>query len=366
MLPMPYTRTFSVFERDGYRIVDIEASVVTWGGSAGGPVQRKRLVLAAHDLDPPPLTGDLAGATLIRTPVMRIAVNDQKHEALVRALGIADRLVAVGGHESFDDEIRARVSSGEIFQIDYGWHRPPTLDALVAAEPDVLFSQMADLTHTQHLERVESLGIPVLPVFIDAEPHYMGRVDWISLTGILTGREERAKALVDEISDEIRHLRRLAESRPRRSLLWAWYRSSRDRWAVTQRNADAALIRDANVELVLGEPDDPELDSFSHLGTERLLADATDADCWMIRDPISMPVRDRNLLRRFKATRDGCIFWQHGVAHRRIDSWEIWEMGHIRPDWLLEDIVKMVHPELRDGHWRYVTPEDEKSAADAG
>ena len=41
----PFAETFSVVERDGYRVVDIEASVVTWGGTAGGPPQRARLVL---------------------------------------------------------------------------------------------------------------------------------------------------------------------------------------------------------------------------------------------------------------------------------------------------------------------------------
>ncbi len=45
VLETPFTQTFSVVERDGYRVIDIEASVVTWGGTAGGPPQRLRLVL---------------------------------------------------------------------------------------------------------------------------------------------------------------------------------------------------------------------------------------------------------------------------------------------------------------------------------
>jgi hypothetical protein len=32
---------------------------------------------------------------------------------------------------------------------------------------------------------------------------------------------------------------------------------------------------------VLGADDEPELDTFSELSTERLLRDATGADCWM-------------------------------------------------------------------------------------
>ena len=115
-LDTPWTKTFRVVERDGYRIVDIEASLVAWGGSAAGPRQHARLVLVPKGQEPPPLTGDLAGASLIRTPVERIAVNDQPHEAMLRALGVEDRIVAVGGHNSYDDDLRRMARSGEIQQ----------------------------------------------------------------------------------------------------------------------------------------------------------------------------------------------------------------------------------------------------------
>jgi iron complex transport system substrate-binding protein len=363
---MAHAQTFSVHERDGYRIVDIEASVVSWGGSAGGPRQRARLVLAPKGMEPPALTGDLVGATLIRTPVARIAVNDQPHEAIVRALGVADRLVAVGGHSSFDDAIRARVRAGEIHQVGYGWHQAPTLDALVASRPDVFIARMADLTHTQHMERVRDLGIPVLPTFIDAEPRYMGHVDWVRLVGMLTGREREADAFVAEVTAEVARLKQLAATQPRRSLLWAWYQSGGDRWSVTQRNGEAALIRDSNAELVLSAPDDPELDTFSRLSTEQLLEGATRADCWMIRDPLSSVYTDQRVLQRFKAYVENNVFWQHGAKNPHADAWEIWEMGVIRPDWVLGDIIKMVHPALRDGHWRYFAPETWEAGSGAG
>jgi len=364
--PMAHTRIFSVHKRAGYRIVDIEASVVSWGGSAGGPRQHARLVLAPKSIEAPVLAGDLAGATLIRTPVARIAVNDQPHEAAVRALGVADRLVAVGGHASYDDAIRMRVREGTIHQVGYGWHQPPTLDALVASRPDVFIARMADLTHTQHMERVRALGIPVVPTFIDAEPNYMGRTDWIRLVGMLTGREAQADAFVAEVEAEVARLKQLAATQPRRSLLWAWYQSGGDRWAVTQRNGDAALIRDANADVVLGAPDNPELDVFSRLSTEQLLEGATHADAWVIRDPLSSVYTDRSVLQRFKAFRENNVFWLHGAKNPGADAWEIWEMGMIRPDWLLGDIVKMVHPALRDDAWRYVAPETWEAGDGAG
>ncbi len=356
-VPVAHARTFTVHERDNYRIVDIEASIVAWGGAAGGPPQRTRLVLVPREAEAPALTGDLAGATLIRTPVMRIAVNDQPHEAMIRALGIADRIVAVGGHNSYDDALRQRARSGAIQQVGYGWHMPPTLDALVGSKPDVFIARQADLTHTQHIERIRSLGIPVVPTFIDAEPHYLGRTAWIELIGMLTGREAEAAAFVAEVGANVERLKQTAAAQPQRSLLWAWFKSGGNRWAVTRRNADAALVRDANAVLVLRDADNPELDSFSDLSTERLLESAVDADCWVIRDTLSTPFRNKAVLERFRAYREGCVFHQHGRKHPQADSFELYDMGAIRPDWMLEDVIKIVHPQLRDGTYRYFAPE---------
>ncbi len=357
MVPLAHAQTFRVYEREGYRIVDIEASIVAWGGSSGGPAQRARLVLVPRDREVPELSGDLTSATLIRTPVTRIAVNEQAHEAILRALGIADRIVAVGGHTSYDDDLRARVRAGEVHQIGYGWHQPPTFDALLASRADVLLARMADLTHTQHLERVEALGIPVVPTFIYGEPHYMGSVEWILLVGMLTGRESEATALVGHITAEVERWKARAASQPRRSLLWAWYESAGDRWAVTQRNAAAALIRDANIELALSAPDDPTLDVFSRLSTEQLLRGGADADCWMIREPLTAPYPHPDLYGSFRAFREDCVFWQHGRKNPATEAWEIWEMGMVRPDYLLADLAKMIHPALRDGQYRYLATE---------
>ncbi len=162
-IPIPHTRTFSVVERDGYRIVDLHANIVTWGGAANGPEQRVRVVLVPRSIKAPALTGDLAGAVMVRTPVKRIAVNYGGSEALLTAIGAADRLVAVGGTKSYDDTIRERVKKGEIGQIGYGWHSPPNLDVLLAAKPDVFLMTIGDPAHADAMRRAIAMGIPVMP-----------------------------------------------------------------------------------------------------------------------------------------------------------------------------------------------------------
>ncbi|OWK28004.1 periplasmic binding protein [Sphingomonas mucosissima] len=350
---MAHAKTFRVVERDGYRVVDLKASVVSWGGDAVGEEQFQRLVLVPREQTPPPLTGDLAGATLIRTPVMRIASNTGFHEAITKVLGVNDRLVAVGGVKSYDDALRARVRSGAVRQIGYGWHSPPALDALVASKPDVLLMSMGDMKNVGAKPRVEALGIPVVPIFLDNEPDYMGRVEYVRLVGMLAGRETEAEAFVAMVARNVDALKKAAAAQPIRSVISAWF-SGGDQWNPVIRNADAKLLRDANGRNPFEGPDDPRKDSFNRISTEELIARGRDADCWILRDSHSQPFTDRAVLERFKAYRDGCLFAADGMTKPEADAFDYYETAVIRPDLVLGDIVRMLHPALRDQPFRYI------------
>lgn len=355
-IPLQHARTFSVTQHDGYRVVQLRASITTWGGAADGLEQKATVVLVARDHEPPPLTGELAGATLVRTPVQRIAVNYAPLEAMAKALGVSDRLVAVGGRQSYDDAIRERVLRKEIAQVGYGWHMPPELDALLGARPDIFLMAMAELSHAEQLRRANDLGIPTVPVFLDAELHYLGKVDYLRLFGMLVDKEAEADAYVADMQQRVAALRELAAKQPPRRVLSAWYAGG-DVWMVTLRNADAALIRDANAEVVMQKPDDPRLDTLARIGTEVLMREATGADCWISRDTLSEPYRDVAVLRHFKAYREGCMFASDGRSKRDVDSYDIYETAPIRPDLLLGDYIRMLHPALRTEPFVYVLPD---------
>lgn len=355
-IPMRFARTFRVVERDGYRVVDLKAMVVNWGGNAVGEEQFQRLVLVPRTSPAPALTDELAGATLIRTPVMRIASNTGYHEAMTRVLGINNRLVAVGGVKSWDDELRSRVRAGLVKQIGYGWHSPPELDALLAAKPEVLLMSLGDMANVGAKPRIEALGIPVVPIFLDNEPDYMGRVDYVRLIGMLTGREAEADAFVDRVAKNVDALKKAAAAQPTRTVMSAWF-SGGDRWMPTIRNADAKLLRDANGRNPFEGPDDPRKDSFNRVSTEELIARGRDVDCWIMRDSHSQPFKDVATLRRFKAYREGCLFAADGMTKPEADAFDLYETAVIRPDLVLGDVVRMLHPALRGQPFRYIRPD---------
>lgn len=287
---------------------------------------------------------------------MRIASNTGYHEAITKVLGINDRLVAVGGVKSYDDDLRSRVRAGDVRQIGYGWHSPPELDALIASKPDVLLMSMGDMKNVGAKPRIEKLGIPVVPIFLDNEADYMGRVDYVRLIGMLAGKEREADAFAEMVAKNVDTLKAKAAAQPTRSVFSAWFAGG-DRWMPTIRNADAKLLRDANGSNPFEESDDPRKDAFNRVSTEELIARGKDADCWIIRDSHSAPFSDVSTLRRFKAYRDGCLFAVNGMTKLNADAYDYYEMAVIRPDLVLGDLARMLHPALRDQPFLYIRPD---------
>ena len=356
LVPMNHAETFKVYQREGYRIVDLKAPFVSWGGEAQGADQRARIVLVPKSIDPPALEGDLADAVMVRTPVERIATNYGFLEAIVEALGIEDRLVAVGGVKSYNDEIRARARNGEIAQVGYGWHSPPEIDPLLNSEPGVFLMVLGGLGHAEHYERIKKLGVPVVPIFFEAETSYMGPVDYVRLIGMMTEKEEVADEFVAMVANKVDVLRNLVADQPKKKVLSSWYAGG-GRWMVTIRNADNQFFRDAGGINPLAEPDDIRIDDFKRVGTEVLLEKATDIDCWIIRDPHSSPFDDVSTLKHFKAWRDGCLFAFDGKTKPEADAFDVYQTGLIRPDLILGDMVRMLHPSLRNEPFVYVRPD---------
>jgi ABC-type Fe3+-hydroxamate transport system substrate-binding protein len=358
-IPMAHAKTFSVVERDGYRIVDMRANLVSWGGGASGPEQKVRLLLVPKGKPVPRLEGALANAVLIRTPVERIAVNYGSMEAILTALGIDDRLVAVGGLKSYNDSIRERVKAGKIVQVGYGWHSPPNLDVLVASKPDLFIMSLADLSHVQAMDRARSLGIAVMPAFIDNEPHYMGSVDYIRLIGMLTGREKEAEAYVKMVTANVDDIKSRVAKLPKKQVIYSWYSGS-DKWMATVQGGDGRLLTDAGAHNPLSIPDDPRKDNFQTISSETMLAKARDADCWVWRDTHSKAYPQQSFLSQFKAVQHGCTFAVAGLKKPEVDAFDYYERAAIRPDLELRDLAMMLHPELRNQPFTYILPDPGK------
>ncbi|ASE38330.2 ABC transporter substrate-binding protein [Brevundimonas vesicularis] len=353
-IPLRHARYLKLERYDGYTVARLRAPVAD---QSGGQAQEQEavLVLAPRAGPEPSLPAALRHATLIRTPVMRIAANASSDEAFLGQLGVNDRLVAVGGRVSFDDDVRRGVIEGRIGQIGYNWHAPPNLDVLLAARPDVFLMRLSDLAHTPVLDRARRLGLIVAPTFAEDEPTYLGRAEWVRLHGLLTGREAEADRLFDQIETRAQVLKAAATVRPPVPTLWA-YPAGGDRWVATVRGAEQAYLADAGGRNLLVRPEDPRKWSSETLATEQILPVADQAQVWIVGDLHAAPPRSTLVEGVSPAFRAGRLFANTGRSNLSANAYDWYQTAFVRPDWVLADFVKALHPDLVSEPFRFLKP----------
>lgn len=354
--PLGHARYLRLEQHEGYVVARLRAPVAD---QSGGQAQEQEavLVLAPRGASAPMLPDALREATVIRTPVMRIAANAASDEAFLGQLGVKDRLVAVGGRVSFDDAVRQGVIDGRIGQIGYNWHAPPNLDVLLAVRPDVFLMRLSDLAQTPVLDRARRLGLTVVPTFAEDEPTYLGRAEWIRLHGLLTGREAEADRLFAQIDMRVQALKSAAAAKAAVPILWA-YPAGGDRWVATVRGAEQAYLADAGGRNLLLRPEDPRKWSSETLATEQILPVAATAEAWIIGDLHAAAPRSTAVESGSPAFRDGRLFANTGRSNLSANAYDWYQTAFVRPDWVLADVVKALHPELVAEPFRFLKAVD--------
>ena len=351
---MRHARYLKLERHEGFIVARLRAPV---GDQSGGQNQEQSavIVLAPAAGPEPRLDGDLRGATVVRTPVRRIAANASSDEAFLGQLDVKDRLVAVGGRVSYDDEVRLGVLKGRIGQIGYNWHAPPNLDVLLAARPDVFLMRLSDLSHTPALDRAQALGVTVVPTFAEDEPTYLGRAEWVRLHGLLTGREAEAERLFADIEAKVISLKAAAAAKEAVPMLWV-YPNGGDRWIATVRGAEQAFVADAGGRNLLLRPEDERKYSSETLSTEQILAVAPKAQVWIIGDIHAAAPRSTIVEAATPAFAAGRLFSNAGRTNAEADAYDWYQTALVRPDWVLADFVKALHPTLVPEPFRYLKP----------
>lgn len=92
-------------------------------------------------------------------------------------------------------ELREAVENEQIFYI--GKYSAPDYEALLTEGCGLAVENTMILHNPATKEKLEALGIPVLIEYSSYEPHPLGRVEWIRLYGLLTGKQAEADAFFD-------------------------------------------------------------------------------------------------------------------------------------------------------------------------
>jgi iron complex transport system substrate-binding protein len=338
----PYTSYAS-----GFRVLDAGAFQVL---TVLNPWQNSRDVsfsyVLAHEGEV--LPDSVRDLPCIRTPVRRVIALSTTHVAMIGQLGQSASIVGLSGSDLiYSPVIRTGISSGKVLDIGYG--QGLDYESIVELDPDVLFIYGVEGQVVATVEKLSELGIPVVFCAEYLESHPLGKAEWIKFFSLFYEREREAADFFQRIDSSYHSLAQLAAGageKPRVLTGLPW----KDTWYMAGgRSFAARLIEDAGGEYLWN--DNPSTEAIP-LDLESVYLRAVNASVW-INPGAAASLEDIGRLdERFM---DLAVVQNRQVYNndQRKNSGggnDYWESGTVRPDLVLADLIRVLHPDLLADH----------------
>ncbi len=137
-------------------------------------------------------------ATVIRTPADNIYLAASSAMDLFSGIGALDAvgLTATMEKDWSLPEIRTAMNNGDILYA--GKYSAPDYELIVDMKCGLAIESTMIYHSPEIREQLEKMGIPVIVERSSYESHPLGRMEWIKLYGLLTGKEKEAVSFFDE------------------------------------------------------------------------------------------------------------------------------------------------------------------------
>jgi iron complex transport system substrate-binding protein len=335
-----YAKGFDIAYRDGYKVITVKN---IWPGSE--KEFRYALIKKGHLLEMPESFDEI-----ITIPINEIVVTSTTHIPSLEMLEVDTTLV---GFPSLDyissQKTRKRINQGFIKEL--GKNEDLNTESLLDLNPDVIVGFAID-NHDKTLKTIKKTGIPLVYNGDWTESSPLAKAEWIKFFAAFYDKDTLANRLFSNIENEYLNAKKIAfnaKSKPT-VLSGAMYK---DIWYLPQGKSWAAqFIADANGDYLWKETKGTGSHSLS---LESVLEKAEHAEIWI------GPSYYTNLVQLKKA--HAVYQYFDSFKNKKVYSFtnKVGETGGLiyfelapnRPDIVLKDIIKILHPELLPNHKFY-------------
>ena len=251
---------------------------------------------------------------VVRYPLEQVYLASSSVPDLFDALGALDRAAYVSSdRQSWRlGAIVDAMDAGDLLYV--GKYRAPDYEALLEEGCDLVVENTMIYHNPAVKEKLEALGFPVLVEYSSYEPHPLGRVEWIKLYGLLTGKLPEAEAFFRTQTEMLAALS-VAESTGKTA---AFFHIMPNGEVVVRRRADYVTRM---IELAGGEtaftnlPEDDTALSAVTIQMESFYTQAKDADVLIYNSTVAGDLPDLNallekspLFAEFRAVQNGNVW----------------------------------------------------------
>lgn len=291
-----------------------------------------------------------AETKVIRVPITRMVCTSTSHVPLLDYLNETEALVGFPTTDYISSEkMRARIDEGLVSEL--GVDKSMNVERLAMLKPDLVmgYTISGDLGQ---FKKMEELNIPVVVNGEYLEEHPLGRAEWIKFMALFFNKEDLADSVFSEIEKSYHQTKNLVAGVTNKPTVMSGVVYG-DTWFLPGgKNYAAQLLKDAGCTYLW---EDNSSTGFLELSFESIYEKAHDADLWIgvasFMDLQSIAGSD-NRYTRFKAFKEGKVF-TYDIRKGAKGGSEFLELGYLRPDLILKDLVKIAHPDLLPNHTLY-------------
>jgi len=333
-VPNQYAKGFAVFQGDGFKVIEVKQAF------PGDHEPYRYLVVEKPDLEL-----DKSGfAAVVELPISKIVLTSTTHIPHLDYLGVSKLLVGFPNLDLISSKAtRSLIDAGKV--MDLGSGSQANVEKIIDLEPDwVMISTLGD--DLKNLEILKEAKIPALLNGEYVEQHPLGRAEWIKFTGALLGKFEDAEKVFKDIETNFIEAEKLIPKnigdKPKvmAGVMYKdiWYVPGSDSWG-------AKLLEAAGGAYIFEEQKGTGSVQLSY---EYVLENAQDADYWLGASDFSSLDDMKNADLRyahFQAFQKGNVY-TYTYKKGPTGGIEYFELGYLRPDLILQDLIKILYPGL--------------------
>ena len=330
-----YARGFTLSYADNYKLLTIRS-----------PFEQKttatRYLLVPRGAARP---AGFAGVQVIETPIRTLVGLSSMHVALADFLGAADVLVGLGSFQYVSaPRVRQRIAAGKVFEAGQG--KELNNELLVACHPDLVMTTGWPGEGLPRFQTLADAGIPVLINSEWVETTPLGRAEWVKVMAALLDREDMVNQKFDQVVREYHRLTALTRKVRQRPTVVVGL-PFKDVWHVPDADSYLAqFLRDAGTTYAWDKVRSPQ--GSLALSFETVAPVALTAEYWLqtgsAKSKAEIAAKDARYAAfgPFKTSR----LYNNNRRTNAQGSNDYWESGAVRPDRVLADLIKILHPEL--------------------
>lgn len=331
---LSYAKGFSISRGDGFWEIEVTQP---WTGAE----ETFHYVVVEENGKRP--DGNFDG--IIQLPIANVILTSTTHIPHLDLLGVSEKLIGFPQLDLISSKItRKLIKEGKVQDLGSGPSANPEM--IIDLDPDwIMISTLGD--DLRYLELLKMAGIPAIINGEYVEQHPLGRAEWIKFTGVLLGKYEVAKVVFEQVEADYLQAMALANQIPKigkPSVLSGvmyqdiWYAPGSDSWG-------AQILKNAGGNYVF---EDQAGTGSLQLNYEFVLEKAMESDFWIGSADFFSLEKMGQIEPRYKAIKafkDGKVF-TYTQKKGETGGLEYFELGYMRPDLILKDLMKILHPNL--------------------